>query len=105
MQLRNFKLRKSGTVQANTFKFKPIYSMYRHTYNFIPYFIRTLNNAIPTIVMNIAKLYLTLQRPRASQEVEVDSNRTLQTPVTSPQFDHNYTFTPELFVSLVIVLR
>ena len=54
--------------------------MYRHKHNFIPYLIHTLNNAIPTIVVNIAKLYWILQRPRGSQEVEVDSNRTLWTP-------------------------
>ena len=80
VQLCNFKLRKSGTVYVNTIKLKPVYSMYRHKYNFIPYLIHTLNNAIPTIVVNIAKLCWTLQRPRGSHEVEVDSNRTLRTP-------------------------
>jgi hypothetical protein len=54
--------------------------MYRHKYNFIPYLIHTLNNAIPTIVVNNAKLYEILQRPRGSQKFEVDSNKTLWTP-------------------------
>jgi len=54
--------------------------IYRHKYNSIPYFIHTLNNAIPTIIVNNAKLYWTLQRHRDSQKVEVDSNITLRTP-------------------------
>jgi len=80
VQLRNYKLCNSRTVYANTFKFKSIYCIYRHKYNFIPYLIHTLNNAIPTIVVKNAKLYWTLQRPRGSQDVQVDSNRTLRTP-------------------------
>jgi hypothetical protein len=42
VKLRSFKLRKSGTLCANTFKFKPIYGVYRNKYNFIQYLIHTL---------------------------------------------------------------
>ena len=104
----NCKLRNSGTVYANTFKFKPFYSIYRHKYNSIPYLIHTLNNAIPTIAVNNAKLYWTLQRPRGSQEVEVDSNRTLWTPsqqATVPSQLHIYPTTISIIRNFLALMQ